>query len=171
MQSAVSSLKQELRDSAVSHTASLESLHNKDSVLLSGSRPGSRQRQVRISEVVTNNDGTMTSLKHSSPPAASQPIRDDLQGRIDAYNRALGPDSYRTQLAASDSEDEHLQDAKATYINETGDSTTHPTQDKDVSYDGNYRNMSAIPMTGSYRPGDGTQVRRHSTPRKTSSNS
>lgn len=185
MQSAVSSLKQELRDSATSHTASLDALQHKDSVLLSGSRPSSRQRQVRISEVVSSNDGTMSALKQNSPPPASSTVTTatdahttdgDLQGRIDAYNRALGPNSYRTHLS-TDEEVDDIEEVKAMYINEPGggrhaDPSLNDQQD--VSYDGNYRsNMSSVSMSGSYRPvGNGSMsCRRHSTPRKTSSKS
>lgn len=174
LQGAVSSLKQELRDSATSHTASLDALQHKESVFLtSGSRPSSRQRQVRISEVVSSNDGTLTSLKPNSPP--SPPVSGtqadgDLQGRIDAYNRALGPNSYRTHLADEEADD--IEEVKAMYINEPGGRQTQPAfNDQDVSYDGNYRDSAA--MSGSYRPaGNGTVAgRRHSTPHKTSSKS
>lgn len=155
LQSAVSSLKQELRSSASSQSTSFtDSQQSKDS------RNSLRQRQVRISEVVTSNDGTRSALKHSSPPAQSgngntdveEPT--DLRGRIDAYSKALGPNSYRTML-----DDDSMEEIQGTYINEV------VGRSPDLSYDGNYR--SSVSMSGSYQPKAVVDTRRHSTPRKT----
>ncbi|XP_067941862.1 centrosomal protein of 128 kDa-like isoform X2 [Watersipora subatra] len=137
LQSAVSSLKHELRS-----TSSLDSLESKDAA------NNLRQRQVRISEIVSNNDGTRTLLRSTSPPnqhgIKSYEDDSELQERIDAYSKALGPNSYRP---SQDDEDE----VRGVYINELDDRAPSP------AYDSNYRN------SGSYH----SDLRRHSTPRKT----
>lgn len=147
-------LKQELRSNSSAHVNGLmDSLESKDS------RNSLRQRQVRISEIVTNNDGTRSSLKPSSPPSQGQngvkgpadaEPGDELKERIDAYNKALGPNSYRTVL-----DDGDVEEIQGAYINELGDGAP------DLSYDGNYRS------SGSYQSNLTVDTRRHSTPRKT----
>ena len=144
------SLKQELRSNASSHL--IESLDSRDS------KNSLRQRQVRISEIVTNNDGTKSLLKHNSSPTQDHTglkgqgeidEENELKERIDAYSKALGPTSYRTVL-----DEDSIEEVQGTCINELGNAPP------DLSYDGNYRSL------GSYKP-PSTESRRHSTPRKT----
>ncbi|KAF6040078.1 CEP128 [Bugula neritina] len=148
LQHAVSSLKQELRANSSAVISALDS--SKDS------KNSLRQRQVRISDIVTSNDGSQTTLKQLSPRSEveGQGEDNDLQERIDAYSKALGPNSYRNVL-----EDDYLEEIQGTYINEL------PEVPPDLSRDQGYR--SSVSSSANYKPKAVIEKRRHSTPRKT----
>lgn len=102
------------------------------------------QRQVRISNIVTSNDGTQSILNLESPPTQhgskfNPESQTELKERVDAYSKALGPDSYRAM-----GDTDTLENVQGTYyINEIGNEAT----------------------SSFYNPS--IQTRRHSTPRKT----
>ena len=102
------------------------------------------QRQVRISEVVNNDDGTKTPLKNSRLDGDDR--ASDLHDRIEAYRSALGPATYTAdQQRQAEVRGQYLNDVP---VKSMGDSPKS--------------------MSESYKP---YGKRRHSTPRKTSSKS
>lgn len=147
LQSAVNALKYELNNQSKISQSLLEDYTN----MRASSRPPSRQ--VRISEVVNNDDGTQSSLK--PPPQESSNSASDRAERVEAYNKALGPNSYR---GLSDDPESETEEVQGHYIN---DVTNFQTQQANGE---SHLRLSSGSKSGSFIP----KYRKHSTPKKTS---